>query len=170
MIYVAAYIRDFVLDYGGIADSMETSCPWDKVESLIKNVESCTYSFYRKNNLPYSMFAYRVSQVYDEGCCVYFYFSMKPHAGTDGIDIFHNMEDEVKNTMIESGGTISHHHGIGKVKGKWYRKSVSDVGVQLYKSSKMELDPKNIFGLENILSAEDIKDMEMKRREIKAKL
>jgi hypothetical protein len=32
---------------------------------------------------------------------------------------------------------------------------VSQIGVNLYKTAKNELDPKNIFGLNNLLAAED---------------
>lgn len=170
MIFAAVYVRDFVLNYGGMSDSMETSCPWDKVMSLIKNVIDCAQTYFTKHNIPHHFAVYRVSQIYDEGCCIYFYFGIKPNVGTNGIEHFHNLEDEVKDTMIRSGGSISHHHGIGKVKTKWYRSSVSDVGAQLYKSAKLELDPKNIFGLENILTTEDLKDVERRRQEMRSKL
>lgn len=58
------------------------------------------------------------------------------------------------------GGSISHHHGIGKIRSKWYKQSVSSVGVELYKSAKLELDPKNIFAAGNILPTEDAIDFE----------
>lgn len=59
-----------------------------------------------------------------------------------------------------SGGSISHHHGIGKIRARWYKQSVSSIGVNLYKAAKMELDPKNIFGLNNLLTPEDAIDFE----------
>lgn len=58
--------------------------------------------------------------------------------------------------IILSGGSISHHHGIGKTKMKWYKKSVSDVGVKMFKSIKNELDPNNVFAIGNILSNDDL--------------
>jgi alkyldihydroxyacetonephosphate synthase len=53
------------------------------------------------------------------------------------------------------GGSISHHHGIGKIRAQWYKQSISNVGVSLYKSAKIELDPKNIFATGNFLMPED---------------
>ena len=50
-----------------------------------------------------------------------------------------------------SGGSISHHHGIGKIRSRWYEQSVSSIGVNLYKAAKKELDPNNIFGINNIV-------------------
>ena len=36
--YVIAYIRDFSMNYHFVAESFETSVPWDKVSILCKNV------------------------------------------------------------------------------------------------------------------------------------
>lgn len=60
-----------------------------------------------------------------------------------------------RDAILESGGSLSHHHGIGKIRTKWYKQAISDVGVKLYKSTKHELDPKNIFGVGNLLPAEE---------------
>lgn len=59
------------------------------------------------------------------------------------------------------GGSISHHHGVGKVRARWYKQSVSKVGVDLFKSAKIELDPKNIFATGNLLTAEDSIDFNL---------
>lgn len=53
------------------------------------------------------------------------------------------------------GGSISHHHGVGKIRSQWYKQSVSQLGVNLFKSAKIELDPKNIFGLGNLLPEDE---------------
>lgn len=54
-----------------------------------------------------------------------------------------------------NGGSISHHHGVGKLRSRWYQQSISDVGVGLYKCAKQELDPKNIFAAGNLLPDEN---------------
>lgn len=38
-----AYVRDFCLWMGQVAESFETSCPWSKVSSLCKNVKESIY-------------------------------------------------------------------------------------------------------------------------------
>lgn len=37
--FAIAYLRDLAFDYYIIAESFETSCPWNKVSQLIKNVK-----------------------------------------------------------------------------------------------------------------------------------
>jgi alkyldihydroxyacetonephosphate synthase len=56
------------------------------------------------------------------------------------------------------GGSISHHHGVGKIRAQWYKQSISNVGVNLFKATKVELDPKNIFATGNFLTPEDAID------------
>jgi alkyldihydroxyacetonephosphate synthase len=41
--YMIAYIRDFCLKFGQVAESFETSCPWSQVQNLCKNVKESIY-------------------------------------------------------------------------------------------------------------------------------
>lgn len=138
-----------------IADTFETSVCWDKCESLCKNVVVCVNAAFKRLNIQYCMIWYRVTQTYDSGACVYFYMMFKYPPGFDPRQTFEDIESLARDEIFASGGTISHHHGIGKVRSKWYRQSVSDVGVQLYKSVKKELDPKNIFAAGNVLEEDN---------------
>lgn len=122
---------------------------------------------YKKFGIEHHSTVYRISQVYDEGVCVYFYTGYKPLSKETYLDAFYKMEELFRETIKMSGGTISHHHGIGGLKSKWYKDAISDVAVQLYKSAKEQLDPKNIFGCENLLPPEDHKE---RRDKLKSKL
>lgn len=53
--------------------------------------------------------------------------------------------------ILAVGGSISHHHGVGKVRARWYPQQVSEVGVKLYELAKEKLDPQNIFANGNLL-------------------
>lgn len=78
--------------------------------------------------------------------------------------MFDQIERKARDEILASGGTISHHHGVGKLRKEWYPQSVSDVGVNLYKATKRELDPNNLFALCNIVDDADYE------HELKAKL
>jgi alkyldihydroxyacetonephosphate synthase len=43
------------------------------------------------------------------------------------------------------GGTISHHHGIGRAKSAWMRKEHGDAGWNLLVALKKTLDPNQIL-------------------------
>lgn len=93
----------------------------------------------------------RITQTYDAGAAVYFYFAFNYHGLSDPVKSYEYVEDCARDEIIACGGSISHHHGIGKLRSRWYPQSVSEVGVRLYKMAKMELDPKNIFAAGNLL-------------------
>ncbi|KAG5671439.1 hypothetical protein PVAND_001635 [Polypedilum vanderplanki] len=154
--YVIAYIRDLGLNHGIISESFETSVPWDKCLSLCINVKACIESECKKRGIIYYLVCYRVTQTYDAGACVYFYFGFRWDSDcSDPVGQYEEIENKARDEILASGGSISHHHGIGKIRAKWYKQSVSPIGVNLYKSAKLELDPKNIFGLNNLLTEED---------------
>lgn len=92
-----------------------------------------------------------MTQTYDAGAAVYFYFGFNYSKNKDPVETYEQIESAARNEILLNGGSISHHHGIGKLRSKWYSQSVSGVGVGLYKAAKNELDPKNIFAAGNLL-------------------
>ncbi|KAG5671440.1 hypothetical protein PVAND_001636 [Polypedilum vanderplanki] len=156
MTFLIAYIRDFALDQGIISESFETSVPWDKCLSLCNNVKACMHAECKKYGIIYYLVTCRVTQTYESGACVYFYFGFRWNSDcSDPFNLCEEIENKARNEILASGGSVSHHHGIGKKRAKWYKQTVSPIGVNLYKSAKLELDPKNIFGLNNLLTEED---------------
>lgn len=69
------------------------------------------------------------------------------------MEIHQKIETKARDEIIACGGSISHHHGVGKLRRKWYPGTVSQVGVDLYLAVKKELDPKNIFATNNFLQS-----------------
>uniref|UniRef100_A0A8C8Z1Q8 Alkylglycerone-phosphate synthase n=1 Tax=Prolemur simus TaxID=1328070 RepID=A0A8C8Z1Q8_PROSS len=53
--------------------------------------------------------------------------------------------------ILANGGSLSHHHGVGKLRKQWLKESISDVGFGMLKSVKEYVDPNNIFGNRNLL-------------------
>ncbi|XP_035780211.1 alkyldihydroxyacetonephosphate synthase-like [Anopheles albimanus] len=168
--FVIAYIRDLALDYSIVAESFETSVPWDRCESLCVNVKSCVRKECAKHNIQHYLISCRVTQTYDAGACVYFYFGFN-HAGfMNPVTIYEEIENKARDEILASGGSISHHHGVGKIRSRWYPQSVSDAGVQLYKATKRELDPNNIFAAGNLIPRELQEAATATSPSIKAKL
>lgn len=135
-----------------MADSFETSISWDKCLSLCANVKSCVTKECERHGIRRLMISYRVTQTYDDGCCVYFYMALKhPDDHVNSVEVFKAIEDRARDEILASGGTLSHHHGVGKMRSKWYSACVSQVGVRVLKAIKRELDPKNIFAAGNLV-------------------
>ena len=85
--------------------------------------------------------------------------------GTDPVHVYELVEQAAREEVLANGGSLSHHHGIGKIRTKWIHQAVSDLGVGTIKSIKQYLDPDNIFGSKNLIPQSDLTD-----RNLKAKL
>ncbi|EAT40481.1 AAEL007793-PA [Aedes aegypti] len=150
--FVVAYIRDFGWDINIIAESFETTVCWDKCLSLCRNVKSRVTKECERIGIQRMVFSFRVAQTYDDGCCVYFYLVVKHEDDSvSPVVEMKTIEEGARDEILASGGTLSHHHGVGKKRSKWYPASVSQVGVSVLRAIKKELDPKNIFAAGNLV-------------------
>ena len=64
-------------------------------------------------------------------------------------EVFGKIEHELRKTIIENGGSISHHHGVGKLRKGLYTGYDFRGSVQLVKDMKVSQDPTNVFGVSN---------------------
>jgi len=97
----------------------------------------------------------RVTQVYDSGACIYFYFGFSWKGIADPVGTFTLVEDAAREEILALGGSLSHHHGVGKHRKKWLRPQISDAGFEALVSVKAALDPRNIFGNGNLTAPGD---------------
>ncbi|EDO44915.1 predicted protein [Nematostella vectensis] len=149
--FVIAYLRDFGFEYYFLAESFETSVPWDRVLSLCINVKECINRKCAELGVRYPPLATcRVTQTYDAGACVYFYFGFNYYGLADPLHVYDAIESAARDEILANGGSLSHHHGVGKLRKKWLPKTVSNVGMEMLKAVKRAIDPKNIFGNGNL--------------------
>lgn len=152
--FVIAYIRDLAFEYSVLSESFETSVPWDRAIGLCYNVKRCVREECSRHGIVHFLICSRVTQTYDAGCVIYFYFAFRySETITDPVGLYEEIEEKARDEIIACGGSISHHHGVGKLRKKWYRGTVSDVGVALFKAAKKELDPNNVFATDNLIES-----------------
>jgi alkyldihydroxyacetonephosphate synthase len=145
-----AYIRDFVMNYYLLAESFETSVPWTKARSLCENVKRRLYTEHAKRGLPGRPFVTcRVTQVYQTGVCVYFYFGYYFKGLKNPSEVFAEMETAARQEILANGGSLSHHHGIGKLREGFLKDIKSPATLKFNELSKQAVDPLNIFGSGN---------------------
>ena len=114
-----AYIRDFIMDFRMISETFETSVEWNKVELMAESVKQTLHKVSSKYIKTTPFLSYRVSQCYNTGACVYFTFGFyndDENTVERGIEIYHELEKSMRETMTKFGGSISHHHGVGQLK------------------------------------------------------
>jgi len=148
--FLIAYLRDIGLDYYFIAESFETSVAWGSVQRLCDGVKACIQASCQKRGITRTFISCRVTQLYDTGACVYFYFGFN----FDGVEgdpahVYEEIEEEARDAIIGFGGTLSHHHGVGKVRKRWMEECMSPAGMHMLRGVKQSVDAQNIFGINN---------------------
>ncbi|XP_043750789.1 alkyldihydroxyacetonephosphate synthase, peroxisomal [Cervus elaphus] len=150
--YVIAYLRDLGLEYYVLGESFETSAPWDRVVDLCRNVKERITRECKEKGVQFApLSTCRVTQTYDAGACIYFYFAFNYRGISDPLAVFEQTETAAREEILANGGSLSHHHGVGKLRKQWLKESISDVGFGMLKSVKEYVDPNNIFGNRNLL-------------------
>lgn len=149
--YMIAYLRDWGFNYWYIGESFETSVPWSNVHQLVRNVKQKLRQSCEEKGIAHPPFvSARVTQCYETGCAVYFYFGFYYRGINDPVQCYLQIEEEARDEILANGGSLSHHHGIGKLRKKWTTQVLSETGVAMLKSVKARVDPKNIFANQNM--------------------
>jgi len=149
--YMIAYIRDFAFSYYFMAESFETSVPWSKCLNLCESVKDRIRTSCVSRGVQGKIFATcRVTQTYDAGACIYFYFGFRFKDLQDPLKVYVDVENDARDEILKCGGSLSHHHGVGKLRKKWIAEAISPMGVRMLKGLKTSADPKNIFANGNL--------------------
>jgi alkyldihydroxyacetonephosphate synthase len=140
-----------------VGESIETACPWSKVDTLCKKVRERIYSAatargFKAENMTTS---FRITQVYETGACVYIYYTCNyAHSKVPiekVVEVYESLEEEVRQEIISQGGSLSHHHGVGKLRKRFMKQIISPAQYTYLKEMKQALDPKNTFAAANTI-------------------
>jgi len=136
--YSSAYMRDPLMDLGIMTDTLETSVTW---ENLLK-VWKAAHEYVSKR--PKAFLMIHISHVYENGANLYFTFLSPMEKGNEKRDfsVFHRGLVE---TILAHGGSISHHHGVGRVLAPWMEGHLGKSSMELLRAVKRHLDPNNIM-------------------------
>lgn len=153
--YAIAYIRDFLLQYYVVGETYETTTAWSNIHTLCQAVIQEAEKLHHAYGLPGKPYvSYRVTQCYHTGVCIYFthgfYTKGVPHVEA----VLRAIDYRLRQVMMEAGGSISHHHGVGKIRADFLPHVLSPASLDLLKQTKQLLDPQNIFGIRNNVCAE----------------
>ncbi len=148
--FAIAYIRDFLNKLGVLGETFETSAPWDRIEPITGKVEQELVRLCELHGVPGKPYlSYRISQIYQAGVCIYFTMGFFGRGMKDAEKSYHEIEQRLREVILEQGGSISHHHGVGKVRRGFLTRVHSAGALQAIRAVKDSLDPGNIFAAGN---------------------
>jgi alkyldihydroxyacetonephosphate synthase len=145
-----AYLRDFIMKHYILGESFETSVPWSQALALCASVKRRLGEEYAARRLPGMPFVTcRVTQLYQTGVAIYFYFGFH-HKGVERpTAVYAELEHAARDEILRSGGSLSHHHGIGKIRQEFLPRVFSKTSIEWAAEMKRATDPTNIFGIAN---------------------
>jgi alkyldihydroxyacetonephosphate synthase len=148
--FMIAYLRDFAMTYHLLGESFETFVPWSKVETLIGATKARISQEHAIRLLPGLPFVgCRVTQLYHEGVCLYFYLCFSFDGVDNASEVFAELEKAARDEILDRGGSLSHHHGIGKLRAPLLKDRASPSYSDTIATIKKALDNDNIFGARN---------------------
>ena len=65
--------------------------------------------------------------------------------------MYEDIENETRDEILKSGGSLSHHHGVGKIRKRFIKQTLPPMALDLMQDIKKSLDPKNIFAINNTI-------------------
>ncbi|CAM9483186.1 unnamed protein product, partial [Sphacelaria rigidula] len=132
----------------------ETFVSWSALEGLCERVKKRVGWEHRSLGLRgHAFVTHRVTQLYPEGACVYFYLAIYAEGVRDPPGVFAKLEEAARDEILASGGSLSHHHGVGKARADFMSRVSSPVMSELVQGMKRALDPANVLAARNHLFA-----------------
>ncbi|MEZ4368851.1 MAG: FAD-binding oxidoreductase [Kofleriaceae bacterium] len=145
-----AYIRDLTFEHWAIAESFETSVPWSRAIELYERVRTRVALEHEQRRLPGKVFfTGRITQVYPTGVAMYFYLGFYAKGVADPVAAYAALEHAAREEILACGGSLSHHHGVGKIRQDFLPEIYSEGGLALTRQVKEAVDPTNLFGAGN---------------------
>ncbi|MBN2168031.1 MAG: FAD-binding oxidoreductase [Actinobacteria bacterium] len=141
--YDHPYLRDIMLGWGLLIDTLETATDWSNVIDLQKRVTEAikeALADYGSGSIVTS----HLSHSYRTGSSLYFIF-IGNRALDREIEQWEHLKEKAGEAILSGGGTISHHHGVGYEHAPWFVREYGEQGMSVLKGLKSVLDPSGIM-------------------------
>ena len=140
--YDYPYLRDTVMDRGGMADVTETAATWDVLPALYEDVKKSVHAHLRRGQFP-GYVGCHLSHSYPEGACLYFTFAAAREKGRE-LPQYLETKQLIFEILLKYGATLTHHHAVGYELLPWMPRHLGPTGVNILRGLKQTVDPLNL--------------------------
>ncbi len=140
--FAAPALRDALLEMGVLAETLETATTWANLADLKRAVTAALTETLTARGTPPVILCH-ISHVYPAGASLY--FTVVAAGAPDARDQWHAAKAAASRAIVAAGGTISHHHAVGRDHLPYLEAEIGPVGVQVLRAVKAALDPTGIL-------------------------
>jgi alkyldihydroxyacetonephosphate synthase len=138
------YAREFLAPAGLINDTFETSITWERFESFHDAVKTATERAIIEATGVKGEVTCRFTHAYPDGPAPYFSFHALGRHGAL-IEQWRAIKAAASEALIAAGGTITHHHAVGRDHRPWYDQQRPALFATALRAAKKALDPQGIM-------------------------
>ena len=139
----APYLRDVLTRAACISETFETAITWDRFEAFHADVMHATEDAV-KRVCGAGRVACRFTHAYPDGPAPY-YTVLAPGRRGSELEQWAEIKHAASEALLAAGGTITHHHAVGRDFRPWYDRQRPDGFARALRATKRELDPAGIL-------------------------
>jgi len=143
--YTEPYMREDLNDFGIFTDTLEASVTWDNIHRVHQGVRA----FVKQR--PGTICMTHASHFYPQGTNLYFIFLAHMDLGE-----YVSFQKDVIDNILKYGGTLSHHHGVGRLLAPWMEKHLGPEQMAVLRALKCHFDPHGIMNPGGQLGLDEI--------------
>ncbi len=136
----APYLRDSLVSLGVLSETFETAITWERFEEFHATVMETA----RKAVGEPSKVTCRFTHVYPNGPAPYFTILAPARRGEEDVQ-WGEIKAAVSDALIDAGGTITHHHAVGRDHRPWYDRQRPEPFAEALRAAKHALDPAGVL-------------------------
>jgi len=139
----APYLRDTFVAMGVFSETFETAITWERFEGFHAQVTAAVEDALREHmpagaSTPGKL-SCRFTHVYPDGPAPYYTILAPAHRGAE-LDQFAALKQAASDAVLAAGGTITHHHAVGRDHRPWYDRQRPDPFAQALRGAKAAKD------------------------------
>jgi alkyldihydroxyacetonephosphate synthase len=139
----APYGRDALVAMSVIVETFETACTWSAFPSLHAGVTDAVEKALQ-DVCGGGWVTCRFTHVYPDGPAPYFSVTAPGRLGSE-LEMWAEIKAAASEALLAHGGTITHHHAVGRDHRHWYDRQRPDQFAAAMRAAKATLDPAGIL-------------------------
>ncbi|HEX3279542.1 MAG TPA: FAD-binding oxidoreductase [Thermoleophilaceae bacterium] len=136
----APYLRDTLIAGGILAETFETAITWDRFDVFVAGVRERAEAALGADG----RVTVRITHAYPDGAAPYFTVLAPAQRGSE-LEQWDEIKAAASEAIEAAGGTITHHHAVGRDHRPWYDRQRPDRFADALRAAKAAVDPQGIL-------------------------